>query len=394
MSDYKEIISAFAAEIGGRMAANDATPLDFIPIAVPELGQAELFNLVDAYASTWISSIGKYITQFEEGFSSYCGMKYGVSTSNGTTALHLALAALGIGPGDEVIVPDITFAATVNAVLYVGATPVIVDIEKDGWCIDPAAIEAAITPNTKAIIPVHIYGQPCDMDKIMSIAEKHHLLVVEDCAEAHGATFNGRRIGSFGVINCFSFFGNKVITSGEGGMALTNDPALNEKMRVLRDHGMNKQFKYYHDQVGFNYRMTNMQAAIGCGQLDDIENKLAWRAALEERYRNALADLPGVHLQRNDLPQRGKVTWLVTAWLDDAEKRDVLMNEMKAAHIDARPYFVPLSKMSVYAPYAKDCSVSHDMSTRGFNLPTSHLIRDEEISRILSVLTGVLSQNN
>ena len=217
---------------------------NFIPIAEPQIGRNELNNLVSAFNSTWISSIGPYITQFEEEFSNYCGMKYGVSTSNGTTALHLALAALGVSEGDEVIVPDITFAATINAVLYVGATPVIVDIEEDGWCIDCDEIEKAITPRTKAIIPVHIYGQPCNMGRIVEIAKKYGLFIVEDCAEAHGAMFDEKKVGSFGDISCFSFFGNKIITTGEGGMCLTNNDELNLKMRVLRDHGMNKQFKY------------------------------------------------------------------------------------------------------------------------------------------------------
>lgn len=387
---YEHDLNQLVSAIGAHMREDASTPLDFIPIAEPELGEAELRNLVDAYASTWISSIGKYISAFEEKFSAYCGMQYGVSTSNGTTALHLALAALGIGPGDEVIVPDITFASTVNAVLYVGATPVIVDIERDSWCIDPVAMEAAITSRTRAVIPVHIYGQACDMSAIMALAKKHHLYVVEDCAEAHGAEYNGQRVGSFGIINCFSFFGNKVITSGEGGMCLTNDPSLNEKMRVLRDHGMNKKFKYYHDAVGFNYRMTNMQAAIGLAQLENIDHKLAWRSALEMQYAKETKDIPGFHLQTNDLPNRKKVTWLVTAYLDDADKREPLMAAMREARIDARPFFIPLDKMDVYKPYAKACPVSHDMSLRGFNLPTSARIRTQEMKRIMQVLHYIL----
>ena len=234
-----------------------------ISLAQPQLSGNEYKYLMDAFLSTWISSIGSYISRFEETFSNYCGVKYGIATSNGTTALHLALSALDIGSGDEVIVPDITFAATINAVLYTGAVPVIVDVEEDSWCIDPDEIEKAITPKTKAIIPVHIYGQPCNMDAICAIARKNNLYIIEDCAEAHGAEWKNGKVGSFGIISCFSFFGNKVITTGEGGMCITDSIELNEKMRILRDHGMSRKKKYYHEVIGFNYRMTNLQAAIG-----------------------------------------------------------------------------------------------------------------------------------
>lgn len=365
-------------------------PTDFIPIACPQLDAEGLRNVIDAYTSTWVSSIGKYIAEFEERFSAYCGVKYGVSTSNGTTALHLALAALGIGPGDEVIVPDITFAATINSVLYVGATPVIVDVEKDSWCIDPEEIRKAVSPRTRAIIPVHIYGQPCDMDSIMAIAKEHGLIIIEDCAEAHGAQFRGKRVGSFGDVACFSFFGNKIITTGEGGMCVTNDPDLNEKMRILRDHGMSRQCKYYHEHVGFNYRMTNLQAAIGTAQLSDIENRLIWRRKLDEAYRAELQDISGLHMQTDGLPGRERVVWLITAWLDDPEKRELVMKAMQDANIDTRPFFTPLSKMEIYKKYARPCPVSEMISQRGFNLPTSHLIGPLEIRRVSEALRQVL----
>ena len=361
-----------------------------LPIAEPQIGEDERANLLDAFDSTWISSIGKYITLFEDQFSAYCGKKYGVSTSNGTTALHLALTALGIGPGDEVIVPDITFAATVNSVLYVGATPVIVDIEEDSWCIDPYEVEHAITNKTKAIIPVHIYGQACDMMHIMQIAEKHHLFVVEDCAEAHGAEFAGKKVGSFGIISCFSFFGNKIITTGEGGMCLTNDEELNRKMRVLRDHGMNKEFKYYHDCVGFNYRMTNLQAAIGVAQLADIENKIKWRRELELNYKAALACIPEIHFQKDDFDDRKKVCWLVTVFADNRQKRDDILKSMKNSNIDARPFFVPLSRMKIYSPYVKSNHISNKMSEIGFNLPTSYQIHKNEINRVVKAISDGL----
>lgn len=354
------------------------------PIADPQLNGNELNYLLDAFVSTWISSSGYYINRFEQNFSEFCGTQYGVAVSNGTVALHLALVALGITAGDEVIVPDLTFAATINAVLHAGATPVIVDIEEDSWCIDPDEIEKAVTPRTKAIIPVHIYGQPCDMDKICTIAKKHNLYIIEDCAEAHGAVYKGKKVGSFGDIGCFSFFGNKVITTGEGGMCITNSGELSNKMRKLRDHGMSKEHRYYHDLVGYNYRMTNLQAAIGVGQLEKIDAILNWREELEEKYQTILAGIPFIQFQRKDLPDRKKVAWLVSI-LIEADKRDVFMAEMKQNGIDTRPFFIPLSAMDIYKPYARECKVSKQISQMGINLPTNYRVNQEIIRKIAEI---------
>lgn len=308
-----------------------------VPIAHPQLCGNEYSYLMDAFLSSWISSSGKYILDFEEKFSHYCGSQYGVAVSNGTVALHLALVALGIGRGDEVIVPDITFAATINAVIYTGATPVIVDVERDSWCIDPSEVEKALTARTKAIIPVHLYGQPCDMERICTVAKNNNLYLVEDCAEAHGAEYNGRRVGSFGDIGCFSFYGNKVITTGEGGMCITNNKELNEKMRILRDHGMSKTRRYYHEVIGFNYRMTNLQAAIGVAQLEQIDEILSWREKLELSYREELGKIPQIMLQRNDLNKRKKIAWLITVLVNET-KRDACIDVLKSEGIDARPF--------------------------------------------------------
>lgn len=360
-----------------------------ISLAQPQLNGNEYNYLMDAFLSTWISSTGKYVTQFEEMFSRYCGVRYGIATSNGTTALHLALTALGIGVGDEVIVPDITFAATINAVIYTGATPVIVDIEEDSWCIDPDAIESVISPNVKAIIPVHIYGQPCNMDRICDIAKKNNLYIIEDCAEAHGAEWNGQKVGSFGIISCFSFFGNKVITTGEGGMCVTNSEKLNETMRILRDHGMNKKRKYYHDVVGFNYRMTNLQAAIGTAQTERIEEILQWHTELEEKYRMILSEVDGIMLQRNDLINRKKITWLVSVLVNE-KKRDEILKKLKNNNIDARAFFIPLSEMTIYKKYAHYCDKSRRISRMGLNLPTTYEIDEGKIQRIAGLIVSVL----
>ena len=365
-----------------------------IALAQPQLNGNEYNYLMDAFLSTWISSVGKYVTRFEEVFSRYCGVGYGIATSNGTTALHLALTALGIGKGDEVIVPDITFAATINAVIYTGATPVIVDVEEESWCIDPNEIRKAITAKTRAIIPVHIYGQPCDMGQICEIAQEHGIYVVEDCAEAHGAEWCDKKVGSFGVISCFSFFGNKVITTGEGGMCITNSNELADKMRLLRDHGMSRERKYYHEAVGYNYRMTNMQAAIGVAQMERIDEILEWRHLLEEKYRNIFAGITGLQMQRNDFKKRKKIAWLVSI-LVDAQKRDEIIENLKLNNIDARPFFTPLSEMEIYRKYAGNCMVSKKISKSGLNLPTTNEIDDEKIGRMVRIICdSLLNEEN
>jgi len=358
---------------------------EFFPIAKPELTDTEKAYVNDALDSTWISGTGKYITRFESNFSDFCGASHGVSVSNGTVALHLGLTASGVGPGDEVIVPDLTFAATINAVLHTGATPVIVDIEEDSWCIDPKQIENAITPKTKAVIPVHLYGQPCDMDAIMDIAKRHSLVVIEDCAEAIGATYNGRKVGSIGDIGCFSFFGNKIISTGEGGLCTTNSPVLKDKMTVLKSHGMSTK-RYWHDVIGYNYRMTNIQAAIGCAQLERIDAFLDARRQYEEMYREVFSDHPHTHFQKS-LPDRQKVTWL-TSLLDSSGYRDNFLGALKKQGIDSRPFFFPLSAMDIYKPYGNGNPVSQKISLQGYNLPTYGSTLD--ISKIKATLKNIV----
>ena len=352
------------------------------PVAAPNLGGNEFKYLTDAFLSTWISSAGSYIDKFEDKFSNYSDCSHGVTVSNGTVALHLALVALDIGEGDEVIIPDLTFAATINAVLHANATPVIVDIEDDSWCIGPSEIKKAITSKTKAIIPVHLYGQPCDMDKIMEIANTYNLKVIEDCAEAHGAVVNGRKVGSFGDIGCFSFYGNKVITTGEGGMCTTNDSKLDEKMRVLRDHGMSKTKKYWHDVVGYNYRMTNLQAAIGLAQLERIEEIHQNRREYENNYRKILNN--NNFTFQNNIKNRKRITWLVSVLLNENIDKDYYLNKLKDNGIDARPFFYPLSDMDIYKEYCHiETPIAKRLSQKGFNLPTYESLKSvEEIRRI------------
>lgn len=360
---------------------NDAfEPIDYlqyderrhIPVALPNLEGNELKYVTDALLSTWISSSGHYIDEFEKNFSQYIGTEFGVSTSNGTTALHLALLALGVGKGDEVIIPDLTFAATINAVLHANAIPVIVDVEKDSWCIDPIEIDKAITPKTKAIIPVHLYGQPCDMEKIMSIAIKHGLYVIEDCAEAHGAEVNNQKVGSFGDIACFSFFGNKIITTGEGGMCMTNSKELNENMRQLRDHGMSVTKRYWHDVIGYNYRMTNIQAAIGCAQLERIDVILEQRKEIEQKYIDIFKNFSYIKVQ-SLIKNRKKVPWLVSVLVNEYDV-EYIIKTFQSNKIDVRNFFYPLSKMKIYAKYSFSNETSIYLSRKGLSFPTHKMI--------------------
>jgi len=356
------------------------------PVAIPNLNGNEFKYLTDAFLSTWISSSGKYIDKFESEFSSYSDCLYGVTVSNGTVALHLALVVLGIGKGDEVIIPDLTFAATINAVLHANATPVIVDVDENSWCINPNEIKKAITPKTKAIIPVHLYGQPCDMRVIMEIAKKYSLKVIEDCAEAHGAMYDDKKVGSFGDIGCFSFYGNKVITTGEGGMCITNNSELDHKMRILRDHGMSTSRRYWHDVVGYNYRMTNLHAAIGLAQLERIEGIHENRRKYEDSYKDTLNT--ECFTFQNNLKNRVRVTWLVSVLLDEKIDKKSYLNKLKENGIDARPFFYPLSDMSIYKAYCNmDTPITKKLSKKGINFPTYESLKS--VNKIKEILKGM-----
>ena len=357
-----------------------------IPLIEPDLSGNELKYITDCIKSKWISSRGSYVKEFENKFSEYCNTSYGISTSNGTKALHLALTALGIGKDDEVIVPDLTFAATANAVLYCGAKPILVDVNRDTWCIDVSKIEDAITKKTKAIIPVHLYGHPCDMGKIMEIARKHNLFVVEDAAEAHGAEYKGRKVGSIGDIGCFSFYGNKIITTGEGGMCVTNDEKLSEKMDLLKNHGMRKERIYWHDIVGYNYRMTNMQAAIGLAQLERIEFFVDRKREIARLYNSKLRDANHLILPKEQTWAKN-VYWLYSVLINDKFKltRDELIERLKNNGIDTRPLFYPLHSMPPYKSEG-NFSVSDFLSKNGISLPSFINISEDQMNKILSVL--------
>ncbi|HEY4168801.1 MAG TPA: DegT/DnrJ/EryC1/StrS family aminotransferase [Reyranella sp.] len=361
-----------------------------VQIARPDMSHREFRAVLDAFLSSWISSKGPYVEKFEEGFARFAGARHGIAVSNGTVALHLALAALGIGPGDEVIVPDLTFAATINAVLYCGATPVIVDVDERTWCLSLATVEAAFTSRTRAIIPVHLYGRPAEMGPICAFAARHGIAVVEDCAEAPGARYAGRPVGQFGDISCFSFYANKIITTGEGGMCITSSPELASELRLLRDHGMSPGRAYWHDRIGFNYRLTNIQASIGHAQLDRASETLQRNHEIAEAYRAALHGIPGVRFPPEMDDLCAPVVWL-TSVMVPAERRDALMAAALRANIETRPFFHSLSTLPPYQLYAQHCPNSLELSATGVNLPTSRAVDTGAIDRVAEVFRNVLA---
>lgn len=359
--------------------------LNMIPIAETSLGEEELNNIKEAVESGWISSKGKFIPEFEEKFSGYCGVKYGVATSSGTAALHLALAALGIKGGDEVIIPTLSFVATANAIKYTGAKPVFVDSHPNYWCIDPAKIEEAVTPRTRAIIPVHLYGHPCDMDPIMDIAQRHSLYVIEDAAEGHGADYKGKKAGSFGNVSCFSFYGNKIITTGEGGMCLTDDEELAGKMRVLRDHGMNPNRRYWHDVVGFNYRMTNLQAAVGAAQVGKLDEFMKKKRQIASWYAEALRELEvmGLIKLHCEMPWAKCVYWMysITVEVNRRVKISWLMEKLRGGGIETRPFFVAINLLP---PYRSETNfpIAEALSEKGLSLPSGVTLTKNDVERV------------
>jgi len=360
----------------------------FIPVAAPVFNGNEKKYVDDCIDSTWVSSAGKYIKQFEDGFADFCHAKHALSCSNGTVALHLALMGLEVGPGDEVIVPTFTYVASANSVMYCGATPVLVDSEPDTWNLDPTKIEEVITTRTKGIMVVHVFGHPVDMDPIMEVARKHGLWVMEDAAEAHGAEYKGQRVGSIGLISTFSFFGNKVITTGEGGMVVTNDDALAARMRQLKGQGMDPQRRYWFPMIGYNYRMTNIEAAIGLAQLENFDWHFAQRRRIAEHYGRRFDKGTGVTIQP-EKPWARSSYWMTSVLLDDNfPARDFVIQKMAEAKIETRPFFYPMHVLPMYCEQGKQRSfpVADHISARGMNLPSSGNLTAEEIDYVCDTL--------
>lgn len=360
-----------------------------LPVMEPSLGGNELKYVTDCIASGWISSQGHYITRFQEAFCEYHDGLRSLCVSSGTTALHLALAALGIGPGDEVLVPDLTFAATANVVIHCGAKPVLVDVDAATWTMDVGDLERKVTSRARAIIPVHLYGHPCDMDAIMKLAKKRNLRVVEDCAEALGAEYRGHKTGTIGDVGCFSFFANKIITTGEGGMIVTGDDALYERMNLLRDHGMQRDRRYWHLYAGFNYRMTNLQAAIGLAQMEQLGRFLRQKESLGRRYNEGLRDIPGITLPPRE-PWAKNIYWLYSVLIDPEKlgmDRDAFSEKLREKGIETRPFFHPLHRQPPYLSCSAGAyPVTESLADRGLSLPSANNLRDQDIDRVCETI--------
>ncbi|MCS6969217.1 MAG: DegT/DnrJ/EryC1/StrS family aminotransferase [Cytophagales bacterium] len=368
-----------------------------IPVFEPEIGQEEKDAVADALQRGEISgSFGQYIPNFERAFADYCGVKHGVAVSSGTTALQLAVRATGIGKGDEVLISASTNIATALAVIYNNAIPVPVDSEPVTWNLDLSLLESKITPRTKAIIPVHLYGHPVDMDQLMEIAQRHGLIVIEDAAEAHGAEVRGKKVGSFGNANCFSFYANKIITTGEGGMVLTNDDQLADKLRLLRNLAFTKP-RFRHEVAGYNFRMTGMQAAMGLAQTRKLNRIISQKIQMAAWYNAHLADIPGITLPRCQ-PWAKHVYWMYGILIDEKEfgmNRDELAEKLYQHGVETRTFFCPMNLQpclrAIDGFRPEPCPVAEKLWETGLYLPSSHTLSEETIARIAQIIRKVRS---
>lgn len=362
-----------------------------IPLSSPSLGRKELEYVVDCLESTWISSAGKYVDRFEQAYADVAGTKHAIACSNGTVALHLALVALGLRPGDEVLVPTLTFVACANSVVYCGGKPVFVDVDRDIWSIDASKLEAQITVKTRGIIAVHLRGHPADMDAIVGIARRHGLFVVEDAAQSHGAQMRGKPVGSLGDVATFSFYGNKMITTGEGGMITTDDDNLAKQIRLLKNQGMTKEHRYWHPVVGYNYRLTNLQAAIGVAQLERLAELLARHREVASWYKEELTDVRGLWWQREKEWAR-HAWWQFVVIVEDefGADRDALIARLQANGVDARRLYYPMHQQPIYEESARGRKypVADYLAARGVCLPTWSGLKREDVHYVCEQLRG------
>lgn len=363
-----------------------------IPVFEPEIGSDEINAVVAALKRGEISgSFGSAIPDFEQAMASYCGCKYGVAVNSGTSALHLAIHAAGIGPGDEVLVSASTNVATALAVFHNGATIVPVDSESTTWNLDLDLLEELITPRTKAIMPVHLYGHPVDMDRLMAIAKKHNLMVIEDCAESHGATVRGRMTGSFGDMGCFSFYANKIITTGEGGMVVTNDKKLAEKVQLLRNMAFTEP-RFCHQEAGYNFRMTGYQAAMGAVQVAKLDSIVSAKRNMAARYNQHLADIPGLQLPA-EMKWAKNVYWMYAVVVEGKKfgiNRDALAHSLSKQGIGSRTFFCPMNIQPCFEGTDRfrfvECPVAENIWKNGLYLPSSHTLTEEQIQTVAEAI--------
>ena len=374
-----------------------------IPVSEPVLGGREAEYVAECLDTGWISSSGRFIEGFEDAWAGYCGRRFGVAVANGTVALQLAVAAMEIGPGDEVIMPSFTIISCALAVIQAGATPVLVDADPETWCMDVAQIEARVTSRTRAIMPVHIYGQPVDMDPVLRLAERHALAVIEDAAEAHGAEYKSsagdvdswRRCGSLGDLSAFSFYANKLVTTGEGGMVMTDDERHAARLRSLRNLAFEPERRFLHREVGFNFRLTNVQAAIGLAQVEQIEATVARKRAIGRRYASALADVPGIRLQRQREWARS-VYWMNGLVLDRATGLDArtLAGRLRSAAIETRPFFLGMHRQPALLERGlfdgEAYPVTDEIADQGLYLPSGVGLTDDQVDHVVAAVQETL----
>jgi len=357
-----------------------------IPVYQPYLSGREKEYVNQCFDSTWISSKGEFIDRFEKAFASYIGAEYATTVSNGTVAIHLALEALGIGPGDEVIVPTLTYIASVNTIIQSGATPVYVDSLQSTWQIDTDDVRRKITSRTKAVMAVHLYGLPCDMDALTQICADNQIFLIEDCAEAFGTYYKEQHVGTFGDIATFSFFGNKTITTGEGGMVVARSKEYIDKSYHLKNQGVSSVQEYWHEVLGYNYRMTNICAAIGLAQLEQADEILAKKRQIAAFYQEGLSHLPLVF--HHEVENTRHSYWMCSILLDNPAHRQPLRDHLKAAGVETRPLFHPAHTM----PYCKMGNESfpgaETLSSRGMNLPSSPSLTIRELAAVCELIQG------
>lgn len=364
-----------------------------IPVSEPTLLGNEKKYVLDCLRSNWISSKGRYTQTFEEVFTSFCGVKHAIAVANGTAALHVALLALGAGENDEIIVPTLTYVATANAVTYCGARPVFADCESDTWNLDVNQVEFLITQHTKGIIAVHLFGHPVDMDPLLEIAKKHRLFVLEDAAEAHGAVYKGHKVGTMGDAATFSFYGNKIITTGEGGMVTTNSDVLAERIRLLKGQGVDPQRQYWHPVIGYNYRMTNIQAAIGLAQLERVEELIKRHRYNARLYSELLKGSPSLVLPV-ERKWANHVYWVYGILLKNFyQSRNQVMEYLAKRGIETRPFFYPVHLMP---PYHRKISlpVAEMISAQGIILPSSANLLKDNIRQVCQELIDLLQRRS
>lgn len=368
-----------------------------IPVNEPLISRHAQEYIDDCIKTGWVSSAGKYIDLFEEQFARYIGVKHAVTTSSGTAALHLAMAALEIGKYDEVIIPDLTIISCALVVLYTGATPVLADVDPITGTIDPVKAEEKITKRTKAIMVVHLYGHPVDMDPILALAKRYKLVVVEDAAQAHGATYKGKVVGGIGDVGCFSFYANKIITCGEGGMVVTNHKKIAEKVRTLKDLAHSKKRRFFHREIGFNYRMTNLQAALGVAQLEEVERYIQIKRWMAKQYQRGLFNIKSLELPK-ELPWARSVYWMYAVRVTRSASsipRDKLCERLRKAGVDTRTFFLPLHTQPALRRLGlfrnEKYPVSSDASNRGFYLPSGLAITKRQIETIVYALKKAIT---